>query len=77
MVLDDEHGDVLLQGMSGSPIDDMWYLDTRASNHMTSMKTFYQSLDESHIGVVSSVMVLQLGLKAKVKYMWIAQMTNG
>ena len=32
MVLADEHVDVLLQGMSGSPIDDMWYLDTGASS---------------------------------------------
>ena len=30
----------------------MWYLDTGASSHMTGMKTFYQSLDESHKGVV-------------------------
>ena len=52
MVIADEYADVLLQGMSSSPIDDMWYLDTRASNHMTGMKTFYQSLDESHKGVV-------------------------
>ena len=44
--------DMLLQGMSGSPIDDMWYIDTRASKHMTGMKTFYQSLDKSHKGVV-------------------------
>ena len=52
MVVADEHADVLLQGMNDSPIDDMWYLDMGASNHMTSMKTFYQSLDESHKGVV-------------------------
>ena len=41
MVLADEHADVLLQGMNSSPIHDMWYLDTGASSHMTSMKTFY------------------------------------
>ena len=52
MVLADEHADVLLHGMNSSPIDDMWYLDTGASSHMTSMKNFYQSLDESHQGVV-------------------------
>ena len=52
MVLVDEHADVLLQGMSGSPIDDMWYLDTGTSIHMIGMKTFYQSLDESQKGVV-------------------------
>ena len=29
MVIADEHVDVLLQGMnSGTPIDDIWYLDT-------------------------------------------------
>ena len=44
MVLANDHTHMLLQGMSGSPIDDMWYLDTGASSHMTSMKTFYQSL---------------------------------
>ena len=52
MVLADEHADVLLQGMNSSPIDDMWYLDTGASSHMNGMKTFYQSLDEPHQGVV-------------------------
>ena len=52
MVLADEHTDVLLQGMSGSHIDDMWYLDTEVSSHMTCMKTFYQSLDKSHKRVV-------------------------
>ena len=49
MVIADEHTNVLLQGMSsGSPIDDMWYLDIGEKNHMTSMKTYYKSLDESH-----------------------------
>ena len=52
MVQADEHADVLLQGMNSSSIDDMWYLDTRASSHMTGMKTFYQYLDESHKGMV-------------------------
>ena len=51
MVLVDEHVDLLLHDMSGSPIDDMWYLDTRASRHMTGKKTFYQSFDESDKGV--------------------------
>ena len=52
MVLANEHANVLLQGMNGSPIDDMWHLDTRVSIHMTDMKTFYQSLNESYKGVV-------------------------
>ena len=52
IVLADEHADVLLQGMNSSPIDDMWYLDTGARSHMNGMKTFYQSLDEPHQGVV-------------------------
>ena len=30
----------------------MWNLDTGASSHITGMKTFYQSLDESRKGVV-------------------------
>ena len=30
----------------------IWYLDMGASSHMTGMKTFYQSLDESHKGVM-------------------------
>ena len=37
---------------SGSPIDDIWYLDTVASNHMTGMKTLYHSLYESNKRVV-------------------------
>ena len=52
MMLVNENADVLLQGMSGSPVDDMWYLDIGASSHMTGMKNFYQTLDESHKGVV-------------------------
>ena len=52
MVLADEHTDVLLHVMNGSPIDDMWYLDMRPSSHMTRMRTFYHSLGESHKGVV-------------------------
>ena len=47
-----EHGNVLLQGMNNSPIDDMWYLNMGASSHMIDMKTFPQSLDESHKEVV-------------------------
>ena len=70
MAIADEHVDVLLQGMSSdTPIDDMWYLDMSASSHMTCMKTFHQSLDESHKGDEKLVMVLQLGMKAKVKNM--------
>ena len=52
MVLANEHADVLLQGINGSPINDTWYLDTRVSSHVNDMKTFYQSLNESHKGVV-------------------------
>ena len=52
MVLANEHANVLLQGMNNSPIDDMWYLDTRASSRMTGMNTFFQSHDEFHKGVV-------------------------
>ena len=33
------------------------------------MKTFYLFLDDSRKGVVRLVMVLQLGMKAKVEYM--------
>ena len=47
-----EHADVLLQGMNNFPIDDMWYLNMGASRHMIDMKTFPQSLDKSHKGVV-------------------------
>ena len=51
-MLANEYADMLLQGMGGSPIDDMWYLDTGARSQITGMKTFYQSLDESHKRVV-------------------------
>ena len=52
MAVADEHESVLLQGLSGSHIDDMWCLGTGASSHMTGMKKFYQSLDKSHKGVM-------------------------
>ena len=52
MVLANEYADLLLQGIGCSPIDDMPYLDTRARSQITGMTTFYQSLDESHKGVV-------------------------
>ena len=52
MAIADEHADVLLQGLSVSHIDDMWYLNMGASSHMAGMKTFYLFLDESHKGVV-------------------------
>ena len=54
MVIAGDHvDDVLLQGMSsGSPIDDMWYINMGAGSHMTGIKIYYQSLDESHKGVV-------------------------
>ena len=62
MVLAHEHADVLLQGMNSSHIDDMWYLDMGANSHMTGMKTFYQSLDESHEGVV------RFGDRSSIRY---------
>ena len=52
IVLADEHADVLLQGTSDSPIDVIWYLDTGVSSHMTGIKTFYHSFDESYKGMV-------------------------
>ena len=53
MVIAYEHASVLLQGVSsGTPIGDMWYLVMGVSSHMSNMKTFYQSFDESHKGVV-------------------------
>ena len=62
LVLADEHTDVLLQGMNSSPIDNMCYLDMGASSHITCMKTFYQSLYESHKGVV------RLGDGSSIRY---------
>ena len=47
-----KHANVLLQGINSvSPLDDMWYLDTGASSHRTSMNS-YQSLDKINKGIV-------------------------
>ena len=32
--------------------DDVWYLDTRASSHMMSKRSFFYSLDENQHGVI-------------------------
>ena len=32
--------------------DDLWYLDTRASSHMTSKRSFFYSINESQHGAI-------------------------
>ena len=45
--------DVLLQGVQEMKIqDNLWYLDTGASSHMTSMKSYFNSIDENIKGVI-------------------------
>ena len=43
---------------------------------MTSMKTFYQSLDESHKGVMRFGDGSSIRYETKVKYMWIVLTVN-
>ena len=44
---------ILLQGAQEVNLrKNMWYLDTRASSHMTSNKSYFHSIDESQQGVI-------------------------
>ena len=45
--------DVLLQGVQEMTLQDgVWYLDTGASSHITSKRSFFHSIDENQHGVV-------------------------
>ena len=44
--------DILLQGVQEMKIqDNMWYVDTRASSHMTGMRFYFQSINENQRGL--------------------------
>ena len=45
--------DILLQGVQEMKIqDNLWYLDTGASSHMTGMRSYFQSIDEDQRGLI-------------------------
>ena len=45
--------DILLQGVQEMNIqDNLWYLDTGASSHMTGMRSYFQSIDENQRGLI-------------------------
>ena len=45
--------DILLQGVQEMIIqDNQWYLDTGASSHVTSMRSFFKSIDENQRGTI-------------------------
>ena len=52
IVIFDEYEELLLQGASESYDDCLWYLDTGASSHMTSNKSFFHQIDENQRGKV-------------------------
>ena len=52
MVVSNECGELLLQGMNNPHNDCMWYLDTGASSHMTGKKAFFRNIDENMKGRV-------------------------
>ena len=52
MVVSDECGELLLQGTNDSHDDCIWYLDTRASSHMTGKRSFFHNIDENMKGRV-------------------------
>ena len=52
MVVSDECGELLLQGMNDPHNDCMWYLDTGASSHMIGKKAFFHNIDENMKGRV-------------------------
>ena len=47
MVVFDECGELLLQGINDPHNNHMWYLDTGASIHMTGKRAFFHSIDEN------------------------------
>ena len=49
----EEVSDLLLHGSEGASSDPtLWYLDTRATNHMIGRREFFHNLDESTTGSV-------------------------
>ena len=45
--------DILLQGSQETNLmENVWYLDTGASSHMTSKKSYFHFLDENKQGVI-------------------------
>ena len=45
--------DILLQGVQEMSLhDNLWYLDTGASSHMTSNRSFFHSIDKNQHGVI-------------------------
>ena len=54
MILSDsEFSEQLLQENGEEVNCELWYLDTRASSHMTGIKSFFHSIDEQKIGNVN------------------------
>ena len=73
VVLADEHDDLLLHDnmktRGGFPYDNMWYLDTNVSSHMTSRRSHYHFLDENQNRMVrfgdgSSIMYGVMGVQS-------------
>ena len=52
MVVSDECGELLLQGMNDPHNDRIWYLDTGASSHMTGKEEFFHNIDDNMKGRV-------------------------
>ena len=53
VAISDEYGEILLQGVSDSyDYENLLYLDTGATSHMTGRKSFFHSIDESKCGIV-------------------------
>ena len=52
MVVSDECGEILLQGMNDPQNDCMWSLGTGAGSHMTGKKAFFHNIDENMKGRV-------------------------
>ena len=45
--------DILLQGVQEMNLqENVWYLDTRASSHITSKRSYFHSIDENQQGLI-------------------------
>ena len=62
VVISHEYSEILVHGL------DLWYLAPGARNHITSMRSLFNSLDNYEEEIVKLVMDLPLDVRENVKF---------